>query len=107
MKLRDLLSAGPVVADGAWGTELQKRGLSLFQCPDAWNLERPDAVTEVAKSYVEAGSRVILTNTFRGTRVALTGYGLADRTQIGGCNDRLRSAGRGFGHRFLRLPIEE
>jgi 5-methyltetrahydrofolate--homocysteine methyltransferase len=80
MKLRDLVSAGPVVADGAWGTELQKRGLSLFQCPDAWNLERPDAVTAVAKSYVEAGSRVILTNTFRGTRVALAGYGLADRT---------------------------
>src|SRR5437868_2154374 len=79
MKLRDLISSGPVLADGAWGTELQKRGLALDHCPDAWNLERPDAVAEVARAYVEAGSRVILTNTFRGNRVALTGYGLVDQ----------------------------
>ena len=50
------------------------------ECPDAWNLLRPDAVAEVARAYVEAGSRVILTNTFRGNRVALAGYGLADQT---------------------------
>jgi 5-methyltetrahydrofolate--homocysteine methyltransferase len=78
MNLRNLVSSGPVLADGAWGTELQRRGLALDQCPDLWNLQRPDAVAEVARAYVEAGSRIILTNTFRGNRVALAGYGLED-----------------------------
>ena len=40
MNLRDLISSAPVLADGAWGTELQKCGLALDQCPDAWNLQR-------------------------------------------------------------------
>jgi 5-methyltetrahydrofolate--homocysteine methyltransferase len=80
MKLRDLLSSAPVLADGAWGTELQSRGLAVGDCPDHWNLLRPEAVAEVARAYVEAGSRVILTNTFRANRVALSGYGLEDQT---------------------------
>jgi methionine synthase I (cobalamin-dependent) len=71
MNLHELCANGPVLTDGAWGTELQKRGLSLGACPDTWNLERPDAVAEVACSYVDAGSRVILTNTFRANRVAM------------------------------------
>src|SRR5438046_10359842 len=72
----ELLASGPVLTDGAWGTELQGRGLGVGDCPDHWNLLRPDAVADVARAYVEAGSRVILTNTFRGNRVALSGYGL-------------------------------
>ena len=79
MKLPELMASGLVLSDGAWGTELQKRGLPLGDCPDHWNLLRPEAVGEVARAYVEAGSRVILTNTFRGNRVALAGYGLEDQ----------------------------
>jgi 5-methyltetrahydrofolate--homocysteine methyltransferase len=80
MKLPDLLASAPVLADGAWGTELQGRGLAVGDCPDHWNLLHPEAVAEVARAYVEAGSRVILTNTFRANRVALDGYGLEDQT---------------------------
>ena len=36
-----LMSAGPVVTDGAWGTQLQQRGLPVGACPDAWNLTSP------------------------------------------------------------------
>jgi methionine synthase I (cobalamin-dependent) len=75
-----LLARAPVVTDGAWGTELQARGLSPGDCPDEWNLIRPAAVEEVARAYVEAGSRVILTNTFRSNRVTLAGHGLAEKT---------------------------
>jgi 5-methyltetrahydrofolate--homocysteine methyltransferase len=79
LDLRELAAAGPVLTDGAWGTELLKRGLAAGECPDVWNLAQPARVSEVARAYVEAGARVILTNTFRGNRIALEGYGLADR----------------------------
>ena len=77
--LEALLASGPVVTDGAWGTELQSRGLPVGACPDAWNLSRPEAVEAVARSYVEAGSRIILTNTFGANRLILARQDLADR----------------------------
>lgn len=67
--------------DGAVGTQLQARGLPPGECPDAWNLLRPAVVEEVARDYVEAGSEIVLTNTFRANRLALEGYGLADQTE--------------------------
>jgi 5-methyltetrahydrofolate--homocysteine methyltransferase len=73
MQLHELCADGPVLADGAWGTELQKRGLAVGASPDLWNLEHPELVAAVAQSYVDAGSRVILTNTFRANRAALAG----------------------------------
>jgi len=80
MNWRELVSNGAVLTDGAWGTELQKRGLCVGECPDAWNLSRPGEVSEVARSYSEAGSRVVLTNTFRANPISLAACGLADRT---------------------------
>lgn len=74
--LRRLLSGGPVLLDGAWGTQLQERGLATGECPDAWNLSHPERVEAVARGYVDAGSRVILTNTFGANRIALARYGL-------------------------------
>lgn len=74
-----LLSNPCVVTDGAWGTELQARGLAAGDTPDAWNIEHPERVEDVARAYVEAGSQVILTNTFRANRVSLEGAGLAAR----------------------------
>jgi len=77
--IQQLIREGPVVTDGAWGTELQARGLEAGDCPDTWNLEHPGRVEYVARAYVEAGSRIVLTNTFRSNRVALARHGLADR----------------------------
>ena len=67
----DLVAAGPVLTDGAWGTQLSTLGLAAGEQAELWNLNRPDGVEAVARSYVEAGSRVILTNTFQGNRIAL------------------------------------
>ena len=78
--LRDLLARTPVLTDGAWGTQLQSRGLPVGACPDEWNLSHAAEVESVARSYVEAGSRVILTNTFGATRVQLARHGLAGQT---------------------------
>jgi methionine synthase I (cobalamin-dependent) len=80
--IQKLLTRAPVVTDGAWGTQLQARGLPIGDCPDAWNLTHPEAVEAVARSYVEAGSRVILTNTFGGNRIALARHGLADQAEV-------------------------
>lgn len=78
-RLLSLFSSGLVITDGAWGTEFQKRGLAIGEPADVWNLTRPADVEAVARSYVEAGSRVILTNTFRGNPVALSAHGQGDR----------------------------
>lgn len=94
--IEELLKSGPVITDGAWGTQLQALGLPSGECPDRWNLTHPDRVVQVPRSYVEAGSQVVLTNTFRANRIALADYGLADQVvainQAGGEISR-RAAG--------------
>ncbi len=70
---REWLAGGVLITDGAWGTQLQARGLAPGVAPDAWNLTHPDRVEAVARAYVEAGSQVILTNTFRANAVAMEG----------------------------------
>ncbi|HUT60454.1 MAG TPA: homocysteine S-methyltransferase family protein [Phycisphaerae bacterium] len=67
------------VLDGAWGTELQKRGLAAGVAPELWNVDSPGHVEAVARSYVQAGSDVILTNTFGANRFVLDSHGAADR----------------------------
>lgn len=77
--LQQLLAQSPVLTDGAWGTELQARGLASGEFPDTWNLLHPERVADVARAYVEAGSRVILTNTFGANRLRLAESSMADR----------------------------
>ncbi|MBM3696380.1 MAG: hypothetical protein FJW79_10690 [Actinobacteria bacterium] len=77
---RERLSRGEVlVGDGAWGTMLMARGLAPGTPPESFVLERPEAIREVAHLYLEAGADLITTNTFGGTALNLSGYGLADR----------------------------
>ncbi len=69
--LKPWLENGVLISDGAWGTQLQARGLPPGVIPDTWNLTHPGQVESVARAYVEAGSQVILTNTFRANAVAM------------------------------------
>ena len=50
--------------DGGMGTLLQERGLKPGELPETWNLEHADEVTEIHRQYFEAGSDIVLTNTF-------------------------------------------
>ncbi|MCF7669989.1 MAG: homocysteine S-methyltransferase family protein, partial [Verrucomicrobia bacterium] len=77
--LEQLINELPVLLDGAWGTELQAHGLQSGECPDEWNLSHPDQVEAVARRYLNAGSRIILTNTFGANPIRLGEFGLADK----------------------------
>lgn len=77
--LKQCLDEGPQITDGGWGTELQKKGLGLGEHPDLWNLSHPEKVQQVARSYVDAGSDIILTNTFGSTRFTLGRHGFEDK----------------------------
>ncbi len=75
----DITSSRCVVSDGGWGTELYKLGLEPGTSPDRWNLDHPEKVARVARSYVDAGSQIILTNTFGANRSILSRHGLEDQ----------------------------
>jgi len=77
--IEQLLAEAPVVVDGGSGTQLQQRGLPVGACPDAWNLTEPEKVADVARAYAEAGSRIVLTNTFGANRFVLARHQLADK----------------------------
>ena len=66
-----LKRAGPILADGAMGTMLFEAGLQFGDPPEAWNLEHPDRVQAIHRAYLDAGSQIILTNTFGGNRFRL------------------------------------
>jgi len=70
--LQDLLDKRDyVITDGAMGTVLFAAGLEQGDPPELWNLKQPDRVADVHKAYLRAGSQIILTNTFGGSRLRL------------------------------------
>ena len=76
----DLVGSGAtVVADGAMGTMLMQNGLEFGDPPEVWNLEHPEIIRRVQRGYLDAGSQIILTNTFGGNRLRLELHGREDR----------------------------
>lgn len=75
------LKEGWLLFDGAMGTELIRRGLSKGECPESWNLKRPEIIKEIHCSYFEAGAEVVTTNSFGGHPVKLKAYGLENKVK--------------------------
>jgi len=69
--VRYLKEGSLLIADGATGTMLQAMGLPAGLAPELWNVERPDAIRAHYRAYLDAGSEVILANTFGGNRIKL------------------------------------
>jgi len=72
---------GRLVADGGMGTTLFQLGLPPGGTPEEWNVEEPDLVAKVHRGFVDAGSDIILTNTFGGTRARLDLDNQGDRVE--------------------------
>ena len=68
-----------ILLDGAIGTLLMEAGVEQGDPPEEWNVLYPKRIQQLHQEYIEAGSRVILTNTFGGTRFRLNLHGLQDR----------------------------
>lgn len=68
-----------LVADGGWGTFLIAEGMQPGDCPELWNVERPNVVRRIAEEYFAAGSDLVSTNSFGGSRCKLAQYNLGDR----------------------------
>lgn len=78
--LEQLLESEPyILLDGAMGTMLMAMGLEQGAPPEEWNVIYPDRVLGVHEGYIAAGSRLILTNTFGGTRYRLKLHNLHER----------------------------
>src|SRR5688500_8828226 len=76
--LLEAMKQRPLLGDGAMGTQLMMAGLESGACGEEWNLTHPERVLGIQRRYAEAGSDVILTNTFGGSRIMLNRHGNAD-----------------------------
>lgn len=68
-----------LISDGATGTYLQSHGLEPGACPEEFNVSHPEVVQGMARAYFEAGSGMVLTNSFGANRFMLSKYGYGDR----------------------------
>lgn len=111
----DRVKAGEIlVFDGGYGTALFAAGLDNGACPELWNDTHADVVRGIHRGYFDAGSDLVETNTFGGTRLKLNEYGLGDRTRE--LNERGARLARAVApaHGFIagsigptsRLPVE-
>jgi 5-methyltetrahydrofolate--homocysteine methyltransferase len=79
--LSTLTSKKILLCDGAMGTELQRRGLKVGDCPEEYNLTHPEIIQAIHKDYYDAGSDIVETNTFGGSRLRLKFYGLDNKVR--------------------------
>ena len=78
----DRLAAGEIlISDGATGTYLQRRGLEPGGCPEEFNASRPEVISGMARDYFAAGSDIVLTNSFGGSRFMQKKYGFGERVR--------------------------
>ncbi len=75
----DLIEKRAVLLDGGFGTELIRHGFPQGECPESWNVEKPEIVKKIHKSYFDAGSDAVLTNSFGGSKIKLASHGLEKR----------------------------
>ena len=77
-EFQNLVSRGPLILDGATGSNLMKAGMPKGVCTEQWILEHPAALTKLQQEYVDAGSQIIYAPTFAANRISLKEHGLED-----------------------------
>ena len=81
MSLKERISEGLFLLDGAMGTQLIARGIEAGVCSDYLNIESPDIIFEIHQAYFRAGSDAVLTNTFGANKYALARHGFGDKVK--------------------------
>lgn len=87
-----LAARGPVLLDGATGSNLRAAGMPVGVSPELWVLEHPQVLLDLQRAYVEAGSQILMAPTFSANRTGLTNFGLEG--QLGELNARLVALSR-------------
>jgi len=77
-RLKERLDGDVLLLDGAMGTQLFARGAAVGKCNDYLNVESPDIVMSIHRSYSKAGSEAVITNTFGANKYALGRHGYGD-----------------------------
>tara|TARA_Y100001934_G_scaffold268579_1_gene350812 strand:+ start:47 stop:943 length:897 start_codon:yes stop_codon:yes gene_type:complete len=77
--LERLATGEILIFDGATGTYLQQHGLEPGGSPELMNADNPDLIQQMARHYFEAGSDIVLTNSFGGNKFMLERYGVGER----------------------------
>lgn len=80
-ELNELIADGPVILDGATGTNLMEKGMPMGVCPEAWILENKEIMIDLQRRYVEAGTQILYAPTFTANRIKLEEYDLSDRLE--------------------------
>lgn len=102
MNIKELIKQKRIYLDGGTGTVLQSMGLSAGTPPEIWNVENPDAVIQLHKSYFEAGSDIVATNTFGINCKKYSNY----KQLIKAAFDCAKKAREGMGNdKFIALDI--
>lgn len=76
-----LFEQGPVILDGATGSNLMAKGMPMGVCPEAWIYDHKDAIVSLQKEYVQAGTQILYAPTFTANRIKLEEYGAQDRLE--------------------------
>ena len=92
-----------IILDGGMGTQLQAAGLPMGQAPELWNVTEPEKVTAVHRRYVEAGSKVLYTNTFGVNRLKTARIGRSVRELVEG---GVRCARAAAGTEEVRVALD-
>ena len=92
--LREKLGKELLFFDGGMGTLLQKEGMQPGELPETWNIEKPEIIRKIHASYVEAGSQIILTNTFGANRIKYHGSSYSLKQVIEAAVENVRSVSK-------------
>ena len=80
-ELRDLFQKGPIILDGATGSNLMAKGMPMGVCPEDWIYHHKEAIVSLQKAYVEAGTQILYAPTFTANRIKLAEYDMEDRLE--------------------------
>ena len=75
------LNNGPLILDGATGSNLRAAGMPKDCCTETWVLENPESLVALQRAYAEAGSHVVYAPTFQATPLSLEKVGMAAHTE--------------------------